>query len=231
MKNLLVPPKTFKCENDFGGFVVDFNYLSGCSVTKFSAQQTATKYGFMAVNVPAAADNALCCSTTRKKRSIRIHKHAQVTYNLKAKSKPIQINHVTRCSFWASVKGNTPLQKSYIPSPKKGKSRLLVQRKAKFHFWRVSLPKPSKQGLCPWTPLREQPPYPQQWRQSIGVHGVRTPPVFGRVVSKYCVQMCISFSFWGLLPRINSGTQQPAPCDQFVCCVRRGTTQHPLSNR
>ena len=43
---------------------------------------------------------------------------------------------------------------------------------------------------CPWTTLGNSPtPDPQQWCQSIGVHDVRTPPVFGRVVSKYYVQM------------------------------------------
>ena len=46
VKNLLVPPKTGNCENDLGGFVIDFDHLSRCSVTKFSAKQTVAKYGW-----------------------------------------------------------------------------------------------------------------------------------------------------------------------------------------
>ena len=63
MKNLLVPPKSGNCENDLGDFVLDFNDLSHCSETKFSAKQTATTYGFMAVDVPVAPTNAVCASS------------------------------------------------------------------------------------------------------------------------------------------------------------------------
>ena len=55
-------------------------------------------------------------------------------------------------------------------------------------------PRPPEQGLCPCTQLREQPPDPQQ---SIDVHDIRTPPVFGRVVSKYYLQMCKKLQLLG----------------------------------
>ena len=85
-----------------------------------------------------------------------------------------------------------PLQKTFVS----GKSQLLVQRK--------EAPRPPEQGLCPWTPLEEQPPDSQQWRQSIGIHGVRTSLQFLAVygVKILCANMQKALASVELLPQI-----------------------------
>ena len=62
-------------------------------------------------------------------------------------------------------------------------------------LWRNWTPKlRNSVKLSSWIVLgsrwENSPHTPRQWRQSIGVRGVRTTPVFGCVVSKYYVQMC-----------------------------------------
>ena len=63
VKNLLVPPKSGNCEKEIKNKVTEINDLSRCSVTKFSAKQTATTYGFMTVDVPVAPTNAVCATS------------------------------------------------------------------------------------------------------------------------------------------------------------------------
>ena len=60
----------------------------------------------------------------------------------------------------------------------------------------ASPPDPLNRGSA-FRPHRGNTPDPQQWHQSIGVHGVQTPPVFCRMVSKYMCKCAKSFSFWG----------------------------------
>ena len=95
------------------------------------------------------------------------------------------------------LQGDIPQSLIYPRPPKKNlrirQNQLLVQRKAL--LLGVSA-RPSEQGLCPWTPLGNSPDS-QQWRQSNGVHDVRTLPVFSHVVSKYYVQMCKNLQLLG----------------------------------
>jgi len=100
-----------------------------------------------------------------------------------------------------TYKGNIPQKALYPPQKTLYQANVsyLCSEKLSAHYtpWTGDAPGP-RWGTAP-------PLDPQQWCQSIGVHDVRTPPVFGRVVSKYYVQMWKSFSLWGLLHLDHTG--------------------------
>jgi len=100
--------------------------------------------------------------------------------------------------------------KSYIPqnsliSPKKtfvsGKSQLLVQRRA-FSLSRLH-PRPLNRGSAPGPRWGNSPQTTKQWRQSIGVHGVRTSQLLAVWCQNSmckCAKASSSAASGGLLP-------------------------------
>ena len=57
-------------------------------------------------------------------------------------------------------------------------------------------PDPLNKGSATMTLLAEQPPDLQQWRQSIAVHGVRTPQFVAVSCQNMMYKCAESFSFW-----------------------------------
>ena len=122
----------------------------------------------------------------------------------------VTLNHVrvisyshTQSLFSAFIGGIFP-QNSYIPPNNlriRQKSATCAAKKLLASGGGALPPDSVNRGSARGPRKENSHQAPQQWCQSIGVHDMRTPPVFGHVMSNYYMQMCKKASVsGGLLP-------------------------------